>query len=121
MCITKEDIARVCHEVNRAYCQAIGDNSQQVWDDAPQWQKESAIDGVEKLTANPNLGPEFSHESWMAEKVAKGWKWGPEKNGNEKEHPCIVPFDELPIEQKAKDYIFRAIVLAMRGIPSDTE
>ena len=32
--MTEQEIARVCHEVNRAYCQAIGDNSQPTWEDA---------------------------------------------------------------------------------------
>jgi hypothetical protein len=27
-----------------------------------------------------------------------------------KKHPCIVPFDELPEKQRAKDYIFRQII-----------
>ena len=30
-----EQIARVCHEVNRAYCKALGDESQLPWVDAP--------------------------------------------------------------------------------------
>jgi hypothetical protein len=29
-------IARACHEVNRAYCQALGDNSQPAWEDGPE-------------------------------------------------------------------------------------
>jgi hypothetical protein len=41
-----EEIAKVAHEVNRAYCQAIGDNSQPTWEEAPGWQRDSAINGV---------------------------------------------------------------------------
>lgn len=41
-----EQIARVAHEVNRAYCKALGDDSQEVWELAPQWQRDSAIVGV---------------------------------------------------------------------------
>jgi hypothetical protein len=44
------DIARVCHEVNRAYCTSLGDESQLPWDSAPQWQKDSAINGVRFIT-----------------------------------------------------------------------
>lgn len=44
-----EQIARVCHEVNRAYCQALGDDSQPAWEDAPQWQRDSALLGVQLL------------------------------------------------------------------------
>lgn len=108
-----EQIAKVCHEVNRAYCQALGDDSQPAWEDAPDWQKSSAINGVEYHAAHPEAGPEHSHECWLAEKRAAGWKWGPEKNGNEREHPCMVPFAELPREQQAKDFIFRAVVHAL--------
>lgn len=107
-----EIIARTCHEANRAYCQAIGDNSQPSWNDAPEWQKESARNGV-LFHLNGEHGPEASHESWLAEKRADGWKYGPVKNPETKEHPCFVPYSELPLEQKAKDYIFRAIVHAM--------
>lgn len=35
MALTALQIAQVCHEVNRAYCQALGDDSQPAWDDAP--------------------------------------------------------------------------------------
>jgi hypothetical protein len=109
-----EQIARVCHEVNRAYCQALGDMSQPEWEDAPQWQKDSALLGVD-LHTSKNVGPEASHESWMAQKLAEGWKFGPKKDPEKKEHPCIVPFQQLAPEQQAKDFIFRAVVHALRS------
>lgn len=110
----KEAIARVCHEVNRAYCQALGDMSQPEWGVAPQWQRDSALVGVDLHINNPHAGPEASHESWMVQKLADGWVYGPEKNPDRKEHPCLVPFSELPKEQQAKDYLFRAVVHALK-------
>jgi hypothetical protein len=103
-------IAQVAHEINRAYCQALGDQSQVPWIDAPVWQQTSAINGVLLHQTQPNAGPEASHEAWMAEKLATGWRYGPLKNPDTKEHPCLVPFAELPMEQQAKDYIFRMVV-----------
>lgn len=105
--------ARVCHEVNRAYCQAIGDDSQPSWEDAPEWQKESALLGVDLHTHN-DVGPEASHESWMAQKIADGWEYGLIKDPVLKIHPCIKPFADLPKEQQIKDFLFRAVVHAMR-------
>lgn len=105
-----EDIARVAHEINRAYCLAIGDASQPAWEDAPDWQKESAVRGVEFHQSNPDAGPEASHENWMADKSEDGWRYGPAKNPEAKEHPCMVPFGELPEQQRAKDFLFRAVV-----------
>lgn len=108
-----EFIARVCHEVNKSYCESLGDYSQPSWEDAPQWQRDSALTGVKLHIADPNASASASHESWMAEKVADGWKWGAEKNPEAKTHPCIVPFDALPETQQAKDYIFRGVVHAL--------
>ena len=108
--LTREEVAQICHEANRAYCQAIGDDSQLPWEDCPDWQKESALMGVDLHASGEEHGPEVSHESWMAQKLADGWVYGEVKDAEKKEHPCIVPFADLPVEQQAKDYIFAAIV-----------
>lgn len=110
-----DQIARVAHEVNRAYCQALGDMSQPAWEDAPAWQRESARMGVD-LHLSGDFGPEASHFAWMKNKQDEGWTYGPVKDPGAKQHPCMVPFDQLPREQQAKDYIFRAVVHAMRPI-----
>jgi hypothetical protein len=104
-----EQIAKICHEVNRAYCKGIGDDSQPSWEDAPDWQKQSAINGVSFHFDHPEATPRNSHESWLREKEAAGWKYGPVKNPELKEHPCFVSYDELPQEQKIKDDLFTAI------------
>jgi len=96
--------AQAAHEMNRVYCQAIGDNSQVKWENAPTWQKESAINGV-KGVMNGNT-PEQSHQSWLIEKIATGWKYGPIKNPDTKEHPCMVSYDQLSEDQRVKDLIF---------------
>lgn len=108
-----EKIARVCHEVNRAYCASLGDHSQPSWEDAPDWQRGSAISGVSYTLEHPEAKPSDSHESWLAEKTRAGWKYGAVKNPEAKEHPCFVPYDLLPPEQKAKDYLFQAVVRAL--------
>lgn len=107
------EIARIAHEVNRAYCLALGDLSQLPWDEAPEWQRESAFAGVMLHLSNPDAGPEASHEAWKAHKLAEGWQYGPTKDAEAKTHPCLVPFAELPVEQQAKDFLFRAIVHAL--------
>jgi len=103
-------IAKVAHEVNRAYCQALGDNSQPKWECVPNWQYESALAGVEFHRNNPDAGPEASHESWLKQKTDEEWVYGEEKDPEARLHPCCVPFNELPVAQQAKDFIFRAIV-----------
>ncbi len=110
------DIARICHQVNRAFCQSLGDNSQPDWNDAPEWQKNSVVDGVKFHIENPFAGPSASHGNWLKTKIAEGWVYGPVKDVEKKEHPCMVPYDQLPMEQKAKDYIFTTLVHELKEI-----
>ena len=106
--------ARIAHEVNRAYCQSIEDNSQPEWAKAPDWQKSSAENRVKAhYDSNFTMTPEQSHESWLKQKVSEGWVYGEVKDAEKKTHPCIKPYNELPLEQRTKDYLFRAVVHAI--------
>ena len=103
--------AQAAHEQNRIYCASMGDFSQLVWESAPEWQRKSARLGVEGAI-NGNT-PEQSHESWLAEKVRDGWVYGPVKDVEKKEHPCLLPYDQLPAAQRVKDTLFLASVRSM--------
>lgn len=106
-----ETAARAAHEANRAWCIAHGDTSQVSWDEAPTWQRESCILGV--LGVQAGNGPRESHDGWLAEKKRTGWVYGEKKDPELKTHPCFVPYDELPPDQRAKDGIFVSVVVAV--------
>lgn len=106
-------IAEICHEANAAYCRTLGDESQPRWQDAPDWQRMSAINGVRAITGGFIDGPEASHRSWMKQKLAEGWEYGDVKDPEKKQHPCLVAFEELPYEQQVKDTIFFNLVMAL--------
>lgn len=110
-------LARAAHEINRAYCAALGDIFVPSWEDAEQAQRDSILAGVDMHLANPNATPEASHAAWLDAKEAEGWKYGAIKNAETKEHPCFLPYAELPPEQRAKDYLFRAVVHTLNGEP----
>ena len=112
--MTVQEIAQVAHEINKEYCLAMGDSSQLPWDEAPAWQKESAVLGVMFHVENPNAGPDASHNSWMKQKIDTGWVYGEFKDADKKEHPCIVPFEDLPMQQQFKDYLFRQVVHSLK-------
>lgn len=116
MTLTPERIreaARLAHEVNRGYCAFLGDHSQLPWDEAPEWQRVSAFNGAVAISEGRITTPGDSHRSWLAEKEADGWVYGPVKLPDRKEHPCMVPFGELPADQQAKDFLFLATVKAV--------
>lgn len=110
--MNNESIAQVCHEANRALQLISGDPAPSpCWDDAPEWQRASAIEGVAKARAGH--GPEQLHESWCEFKVADGWIYGMVKDEVAKTHPCLVDYSELPPEQRIKDDVFAGIVKAL--------
>ncbi len=43
------------------------------------------------------------HEIWAQTRIAQGWTFGSERNDAEKKHPCLVPYEELPEEEKVYD------------------
>ena len=108
---TIESIARICHEANRALQEAAGeDQVSPPWDDAPEYQRESSMEGVR--TALAGATPEDLHEAWRTAREAAGWTHGTEKDEGKKTHPCLVDYDDLPAEQQLKDQVFAAIVAA---------
>ena len=112
--INELQIAIVCHQTNKAWCEANGDYSQKDWEFAEEWQRDSAIKGVEFAIENPDAPDSAQHDAWMQDKVNSGWVYGEVKDAEKKTHPCIVPFDQLPEFQQKKDKLFRAIVNALK-------
>ena len=43
------------------------------------------------------------HDVWAASRMAEGWSWGKERNDALKQHPCLVPYNELPESEKEYD------------------
>lgn len=110
-----ETIARATHETNRAYCVALGDFSQELWEDAPEWQRQSAIEGVRSILEGRATTPEQQHEEWCRFRRADGWTHGDVKDPVAKTHPCLVPYEDLPPEQRGKDHLFRCVTLGLLG------
>jgi hypothetical protein len=107
-----EQVAKLCHQANKAICETWGDNSQRDWEDAEQWQRDSAINGVKFRLDNPAATGKDQHDAWVADKLADGWVFGEIKDPVAKTHPCMVEYCQLPKHQQVKDGVFSAIVQA---------
>ncbi len=112
--INVEKVAEICHEANRAYSKAIGEQPKDSWEDSSDQIKESAVDGVLFRWANPDVGPEKMHANWAQFKKDQGY--GETIDNEFKTHPCLVEYSELPEEQKIKDNLFIAIVSTFQNI-----
>ncbi|MGN0187977.1 MAG: PrsW family glutamic-type intramembrane protease [Candidatus Cryptobacteroides sp.] len=43
------------------------------------------------------------HDVWSAGRISEGWSFGPVRDDQNKKHPCLVPYDELPDSEKEYD------------------
>lgn len=113
--ITIEYIAQTCHEANRVLQEALGEPVNPPWSETTEEMRTSAVDGVRQPYLQGSY-PAHNHENWLKFKEAHGWKYGPVKNEEKKEHPCFVSYDQLPPEQKVKDHLFISIVRSLEEL-----
>lgn len=43
------------------------------------------------------------HEVWAQSRIKQGWRYGNERSDALKQHPCLIPYEELPEVEKAYD------------------
>ncbi len=108
-----EQIAPVVHEAVRAYQKVLGQPVSPAWDEAT-WEKQSTIEAVNYALADPTPGQQ--HQKWMDERLAAGWKHGPVKDNAAKTNPALVPFEQLPISEQAKDSLLIAITNILKNV-----
>ena len=109
MKISNVDIARVCHETNRALQNVLGDPCpSEPWDALSAEARALSLYGVHQ--AQQGRSPEEMHQLWMSFMFEHGWKYGEKKNEVEKTHPNLVSFDHLSEDEQLKDKVFISIV-----------
>ena len=62
---------------------------------------------VERLAQN-------NHDHWARKRMDEGWRYGLMRNDMKKEHPCLVPYDELP--EPEKEYDRKTVMEALRAV-----
>lgn len=55
------------------------------------------LDGLVEVIA------ENVHEVWAQSRIKQGWTYGEERSDALKQHPCLIPYEELPEVEKAYD------------------
>lgn len=65
----------------------------------------SVIDNREDLSLLIEEMSARIHDAWSAERIRQGWKLGPQRDDAKKEHPGLIPYDELEEDDKVLDRI----------------
>lgn len=108
--------ARCAHSAAMQWAQRVGENTLAEFDKLDGSTFGSILRGVHLLMVDPNVTPQMSHEAWFEGKVAEGWVYGPVKDFEKKTHPCCLPYDQLSSADRAKDILFRGVVLTALSV-----
>jgi RyR domain len=46
---------------------------------------------------------ENAHDVWARQRLADGWTWGAKRDDKGKQHPCLIPYADLPDSEKQYD------------------
>lgn len=63
----------------------------------------SDVELSEELLQLVELLAENTHEVWSKGRMNEGWTYGPVRNDELKQHPCLIPYSELPESEKEYD------------------
>lgn len=63
----------------------------------------SDVELTEDLNELREAIAENAHEVWAAERQAQGWSYGPQRDDIKKQNPCMVPYSQLPEDEKTFD------------------
>jgi ryanodine receptor 2 len=55
---------------------------------------------LERLTERLS---KHNHDVWARQRMKDGWSFGPKRDDDQKHHPCLVPYTELPESEKEYD------------------
>jgi hypothetical protein len=87
------------------------------WEKRDEQFKERFTKTVESYLAMETLPtPQEVHEAWRRIYSEMGWRYGDKRDPEKKTHPDLVPFDQLPKEERDKDAIFLALVWLARAM-----
>ena len=111
--------ARLAHEANRVLQDINQEEISAPWGVTTQENRDSTSEGVLKSWSGNS--PEQLHESWSTFKRECGWVYGEVKDEEKKTHPCLVPYSELPEDQRLKDFVFQGITKSIQDFERSTK
>ena len=63
----------------------------------------SKVEVPAEISGLTELLAKNAHENWARQRMEDGWRWGPRRDDSKKEHPSLVPYEELSEEEKRYD------------------
>jgi hypothetical protein len=101
------------HEAISAWGVANGQPAYPEWEHAEAWMKDATRASVTFVLDNPDAPVSSHHDQWVEKKIADGWTFGETKDPENKRHPLLIDFADLPEVEQRKDELLRSLVLQL--------
>jgi hypothetical protein len=75
-----------------------------------------SLRGVRRVRATPGITAREHHEGWVDDMAELGWRYGPVRDPDLREHPNLVPYGQLRPEEQHKDAAALLLVTWMAGL-----
>ncbi len=85
----------------------------------------SAAELTPDVLALTEMLARHTHDIWAKQRMGEGWRFGPRRDDALKEHPLLVPYEELPESEKqydrntALETLKAILALGYRLVPPD--
>ena len=90
----------------------------ELWSERDEKFRSQMTEYVESLRGKALPTHEEAHDSWWRKYEEMGWVYGAVRDTEKKTHPDMVPFNDLPKDERDKDEIFLALVaFAFKYLP----
>jgi hypothetical protein len=99
----------------------IGDNAPRAWEHASKEKRAGYILAVQGVIDHPDISPEKQHMEWCDSMYAKGWTYGHELSEGNRVHPNLLKYQDLPQEQRIKDWVFLSVVKGLLSAVSSSK
>jgi len=110
--MTVTQIAKIAHEIRSVSIGLFKGKPTIAWDDLNEGVKNYILREVHYWLKNPSASASDSHNEWLRCKTEEGWSFGEENDHENKKHPSIVPYDQIPIQEKmANELIMKTVRL----------
>lgn len=104
-------LAEASDFVIRAYSASIGESPRKPWARTTEDRRQRLCAAVRNILEGRVGSARAQHERWLADHA--GWSWGEEVDEAAGRHPALMPYDELPLAQRLKGDLCRAVVFAV--------
>jgi len=116
--MTCEELTKILYEATRLEAEwSHRSVVPEAWEQRDEKFKQQMIEIVKHYLEIDKLPtPEEAHNSWMESYLKIGWQYGKVRDTEKKTHPDLVPYDDLPSDEKEKDAIFLAFMFIVRSL-----